>query len=164
MKTIVKNLFLPFSTAKRSYKLLVIMVILVPILFGTYILLSLVGEGLTFSEYLYQNVWNNIQFLVALVDLAWAYILITIYPDFETGDDQEYIGFTLWILLISQLVVTNLLLAAITGITLYRMNLRLRHVLQMNIMFRYKHLTILSASLLLFSLLCGFALFRISFS
>lgn len=160
----MSNILSPFSTTKRAYNILLSMVSIVPILFTIYIFISLPKEGLIFSEFLSQNVWNSILLLVILIDLAWVYILLKTYPEFENENGHEYTGFMLWILFLSQIVVTNILLAIISGIVLYKLKVKFTEVAKLNIMIHNKWLTIMALSLLLFSLLCGFALIRLNFS
>lgn len=69
------------------------MVGIVPILYFVYFSLTMAREGLMFSEFLNQNPWNSILFIVVLLNLAWAFILMKIYPDFENSNGNEYIGF-----------------------------------------------------------------------
>lgn len=163
MKTVIHKLFFPFSNEKRAYKILITMVGIVPILYFVYFSLTMAREGLMFSEFLNQNPWNSILFIVVLLNLAWAFILMKIYPDFENSNGNEYIGFILWTFFISQIAVTNLVFAIIAGIVLFKTKIRFKEVMKGNIMMRYKMLTVMAASLLLFSLLCGFTFIQISF-
>ncbi len=160
MKTMLNNVLHPFSTPERALKILMTMVFLVPVLFGIYIFLTLAREELTFSEYLYQSSWNNLLFLNVLMNLVWTYILIKMYPGTDKETDFEYIGFILWILFISQIFVSNIFLAFLAGITLYKIRAGFRQSMSVQLFLRNKTVSIMALSLLFFSLLSGFALIR----
>lgn len=164
MKTVMNHILFPFATTKRSYNILLSVVSLSPVLYSIYIFLTMGKDDITLPEFLQQNAWNSILFLAVLLNLAWLYILFKIHPGVENQHRDDYTGFILWIFFISQIMVTNILLAVISGIVLYKMKVKLWQVLNTKTMFKQKILTFMALSLLLFSLICGYAFIQMTLS
>jgi hypothetical protein len=82
-----------------------------------------------------------------------------VHPELEKS--PEYVGFILWAFLISQILITNLIMVIVCGIVLTKLKINFFDVMKVQFITRYKRLTIMVASLLLFSILCGVKLSNI---
>ncbi|WP_071392892.1 hypothetical protein [Bacillus tuaregi] len=161
MKAILKNVMLPFSTFEKAYKILMSLTILIPVVFGIYMMMTMSTQGLNFEEYLNQSVWSNIQLVVSMLGLTWAYILFSIYQNMDTEEGKAYIGFALWIMLISQIAVSNLLITIVVAITLYLMKVKFTQVMKLKIILQNKLISLLMLFLLFFSFICSFVILRV---
>lgn len=163
MKNAIRQILLGSFSVSRMYKLLIAFSLLIPVIYGFYILFSMAKQGQSLETFLVSHPINTAMFLISLLDVFWAYLLYVASDDLTTREGRTYIYGILTVILISQLLVGNIAIVIISGFTLIHMDSNLREAASMINFKRHSLYSSIAVGLFLMSCLCCFVLIRLSF-
>lgn len=163
VKNILKGVLMGGLSPRRLYRLLIAFTLLIPVIYGAYILVTMARQDLSFNALLTTHPLYSTMFLVVLLDVIWGYLLSVVSDSLTDHEGQVY-NFDLLILMtLSQLLVGNIVIAILTGYILINMNASWREAMTLKTLRQHGLYSSMAVGLVLVSVLCCYVFVRLTF-
>ncbi|WP_100487131.1 hypothetical protein [Sporolactobacillus pectinivorans] len=150
-------------SVRRIYQLLTVFTLLIPVVYGAYLVVTMARQNLSFNTLLISHPLYSVMFLVVLLDVIWSYLMFVVSDDFTSPEGRKYIYGLLFLMAVSQLAIGNIVIAIMAGFILVNMNGTLRQALALATFKRHRLYSFFAVGLVFLSALCCYALIRITF-
>lgn len=163
MKNLLRMAFLRGLPIRRMYYLLMAFTLIIPLVYGAFLLVTMMKAHTTFNDVLAAHPMYTVMFLVVLLDVLWGYLLFAVSSDLSSEEGRLYIYLLIFFIAVSQLIVGNFVIAILAGFMLINMDQHLSQAFRLLVMKKHGLYSGLAAGLLMMSLLCSFALIRLTY-
>ncbi|MCO7124397.1 hypothetical protein NIE88_01190 [Sporolactobacillus shoreicorticis] len=163
MKNRMQRLLLVQVSFKKLYGFLTVFTLMTPCLYGSYLFLTMVRDGKDFKELLVSHPLYSVMFTAVLLNVIWGYLLFRLNGKLDDQDGRNYSYGILGLLTIAQLLVGNIAIAIMAAFVMIHADAQLKDALSIRNILHERLFSAIAAGLVLFSLLCSFALIRLTF-
>ncbi|MCI1883036.1 MAG: hypothetical protein LKI94_12690 [Sporolactobacillus sp.] len=160
MKHRIRRLSLLQISYAKLYNYLIAMTLLIPLIYGAFILLNMARSGKNFQSLLMSRPLYSAMFMSMMLDLLWGYLLYQLKKE-SKGEMFTYCA--LFLLAICQFLISNFVIAIMTIFVMMYSDTRLKDCVSLHIFWRNRLYTAMLAGLVILSFLCSFAIVRLIF-
>ncbi|WP_353949144.1 hypothetical protein ABNN70_06340 [Sporolactobacillus sp. Y61] len=163
MKQRIRGLLMIHLSFKKLYGFLTAFTLILPFLYIAYLFLTMLREKTDFHTLLLAHPLYSVMFLAVMLNILWGYLLFRLKQEFDHSEGRNYTYAFLALFLISQLLVGNIAIAIMAAFVMMHTEARLRDGFRLRSLVQYRLYSASAAGLILLSLLCSFAVIRLTF-
>jgi hypothetical protein len=163
MKNMLKSMITGGLSFQRLYRYLMFFVLLIPVAYGAYLLITMAQQGTSFSNLLTGHPLYSVMFLTVMLDIIWGYLMFMISDQLGTGEGDKYAYCLLVFMAISQLAVGNLVIVLFVGFILINMDITAKEALTLSNLKCHLLYSSMMIGLIIMSSFCCYALIRITY-
>lgn len=163
MKHRIRSLLMIQISFKKLYGYLTAFTLILPFLYVAYLVLTMVREKIDFHTLLLSHPLYSVMFLAVMLNVFWGYLLFQLSRDLDSAEGKNFSYGIIVVLSVCQLLVGNIVTAIMSVFVVMHTDAQLKDSFSIHNLLHYRLLSAMAAGLVLFSLLCSFALVRLTF-
>jgi hypothetical protein len=148
---------------KRLYGYLTAFTLILPFLYVAYLVLTMIRDKTGFHTLLLSHPLYSVMFMGVMLNLFWGYLLFQLAHDLDNPEGKQFSYVLLVLLSICQLLVGNIVIAIMSAFVMMHADAQLKDCFSIRHLLHYRLYSAMAAGLVFFSLLCSFALVRLTF-
>jgi hypothetical protein len=148
---------------KKLYGYLTAFTLVLPFLYVAYLVLTMIREKADFHTLLLSHPLYSVMFMAVMLNLFWGYILFQLSRDLDSAEGRNFSNGVLVVLSVCQFLVGNIVTAIMGAFVVMHTDAQLKDSFLIRNLLHYRLFTAMAAGLVLLSLLCSFALTRLTF-
>ncbi|MET1248979.1 hypothetical protein ABWW58_09350 [Sporolactobacillus sp. STCC-11] len=163
MKHRIRSLLMIQISFKKLYGYLTAFTLILPFLYVAYLVLTMIREKTDFHTLLLSHPLYSVMFMAVMLNLFWGYLLFQLSRDLDSTEGRNFSYVILVLLSICQLLAGNIVTAIMSAFVIMHSDAQLKDSFSIRNLLHYRLFTAMAAGLVLLSLLCSFALTRLTF-
>ncbi|MFT8310316.1 MAG: hypothetical protein ABF629_04040 [Sporolactobacillus sp.] len=163
MKQRIRNLLMIQISFKKLYGYLTAFTLILPFLYAVYLFLTMMREKTDFHTLLLSHPLYSVMFMGVMLNLFWGYLLFQLSHDLDNTEGRNFSYGVLALLSICQFLVGNVVTAIMSIFVMMHADAQLKDSFSIRHLLHYRLFSAIATALVLFSLLCSFALVRLTF-